>query len=120
MGTSKRFRRTRFHSRYKGSQFRNRQRAALVPSVAAGDVVLAAGDTYYIISNYGDANSGMRSDIRVQASETDRRDHHPSRRGDHAETGQRQGLAGIGQYRMVGDPPGGDVIKESIGPPCRT
>ena len=52
---------------YKGSQFEAAERAALLPSVAAGDVVLLPEGTYYIISNYGDANSVVRSDIRVQA-----------------------------------------------------
>lgn len=52
---------------YKGSQFRSGERASLVPNVAAGDVVLLPEGTYYIISNYGDANSVVRSDIRVQA-----------------------------------------------------
>jgi hypothetical protein len=52
---------------YKGSQFEGGDRAPLVPNVAAGDVVLLAEGTYYIISNYGDANSVVRSDIRVQA-----------------------------------------------------
>ncbi|HTF74685.1 MAG TPA: hypothetical protein VK620_10185, partial [Bradyrhizobium sp.] len=52
---------------YKGSQFEVGERAALVPNVAAGDVALLPEGTYYIISNYGDANSVVRSDIRVQA-----------------------------------------------------
>src|ERR1700734_1082662 len=42
---------------YKGSQFEVGERAALVPSVAAGDVVLLPEGTYYIVSNYGDTNS---------------------------------------------------------------
>src|SRR5581483_3523931 len=52
---------------YKGSQFEGGDRASLVPNVAAGDVVLLPEGTYYIISNYGDANSVVRSDIRVSA-----------------------------------------------------
>jgi hypothetical protein len=52
---------------YKGSQFEGGDRASLVPNVAANDVVLLPEGTYYIISNYGDANSVVRSDIRVQA-----------------------------------------------------
>ncbi len=55
---------------YKGSQFENgaTERSVLVPNVAAGDVVLVPEGTYYITSNYGDANSVVRSDIRVQAA----------------------------------------------------
>src|SRR4051794_16082676 len=55
---------------YKGSQFEGgaaAERQSLVPNVAAGDVALLPEGTYYIISNYGDANSVVRSDIRVQA-----------------------------------------------------
>ncbi|CAN5334149.1 hypothetical protein BH10PSE11_BH10PSE11_20700 [soil metagenome] len=52
---------------YKGSQFEVGERAPLAQSVAAGDVMLVPEGTYYIISNYGDANSVVRSDIRVQA-----------------------------------------------------
>ena len=32
-----------------------------------GDVVLVPEGTYYIVSNYGDGNAVVRSDIRVQA-----------------------------------------------------
>jgi hypothetical protein len=52
---------------YKGSQFEVGERAPLAQNVAAGDVLLVPEGTYYIISNYGDANSVVRSDIRVQA-----------------------------------------------------
>ena len=52
---------------YKGSQFDGAERTSLLPNVAGGDVALLPEGTYYIISNYGDANSVVRSDIRVQA-----------------------------------------------------
>lgn len=52
---------------YKGSQFEVGERAPLAQNIAAGDVVLVPEGIYYIISNYGDANSVVRSDIRVQA-----------------------------------------------------
>lgn len=52
---------------YKGSQFEVGERAPLAQNVAAGDVMLLPEGVYYIISNYGDANSVVRSDIRVQA-----------------------------------------------------
>jgi hypothetical protein len=100
---------------YKGSQFEVGERAPLVPNVAAGDVVLLPEGTYYIISNYGDANSVVRSDIRVQASKlTDVIITH---------------RAAVITLKLVSDKggealantawsvltPGGDVIKESIG-----
>ncbi len=53
---------------YKGSQFEIGDRAPIATNVAAGDVVLVPDGVYYIISNYGDANSVVRSDIRVQAA----------------------------------------------------
>jgi hypothetical protein len=100
---------------YKGSQFEVGERASLVPNVAAGDVVLLPEGTYYIVSNYGDANSVVRSDIRVQASKlTDVIITH---------------RAAVITLKLVSDKggealantawsvltPGGDVIKESIG-----
>jgi hypothetical protein len=101
---------------YKGSQFEvGNERAPLVPSVAAGDVALLPEGTYYIISNYGDANSVVRSDIRVQAGKlTDVIITH---------------RAAVITLKLVSDKggealantawsvltPGGDVIKESIG-----
>jgi hypothetical protein len=104
---------------YKGSQFEAGERAPLLPSVAAGDVVLLTEGNYYIVSNYGDANSVanavVRSDIRVQASKlTDVTITH---------------RAAVITLKLVGDKggdalantawsvitPAGDVIKESIG-----
>lgn len=100
---------------YKGSQFEGGDRAPLVPNVAAGDVVLIPEGTYYIISNYGDANSVVRSDIRVQAGKL----------ADVVVTHR----AAVITLKLVTDKggealantawsvitPGGDVIKESIG-----
>ncbi len=100
---------------YKGSQFEVGERASLLSNVSAGDVVLLPEGTYYIISNYGDANSVVRSDIRVQASKlTDVTVTH---------------RAAVITLKLVSDSggealantawsvitPGGDVIKESIG-----
>jgi len=100
---------------YKGSQFEGGDRAPLVPNVAAGDVVLLPEGTYYIVSNYGDANSVVRSDIRVQAGKL----------ADVVVTHR----AAVITLKLVTDKggealantawsvitPGGDVIKESIG-----
>jgi hypothetical protein len=100
---------------YKGSQFEVGERASLVPNVSAADVVLLPEGTYYIVSNYGDANSVVRSDIRVQAGKlTDVTITH---------------RAAVITLKLVSDTggealantawsvitPGGDVIKESIG-----
>jgi hypothetical protein len=100
---------------YKGSQFEVGERAALVPSVAAGDVVLLPEGTYYIISNYGDANSVVRSDIRVQAGKlTDVIITH------RAAVITLKLVSGKGGEALANTAwsvitPGGDVIKESIG-----
>ncbi|MEW6769258.1 MAG: hypothetical protein AB1342_14610 [Pseudomonadota bacterium] len=52
---------------YRGSQFEIGDRAPIATNVGAGDIVLVPDGTYYIVSNYGDANSVVRSDIRVAA-----------------------------------------------------
>src|ERR1700716_1508287 len=100
---------------YKGSQFEAAERAALLPSVAAGDVVLLPEGTYYIISNYGDANSVVRSDIRVQAGKlTDVIISHRAAVITLKLVSDRGGEA-LANTAWSVITPGGDVIKESIG-----
>ena len=100
---------------YKGSQFEATERAPLVPNVLPGDLVLLPEGTYYIVSNYGDANSVVRSDIRVQA-------------GKLIDVTMTHRAAVI-TLKLVSDKggealantawsvitPGGDVVKESVG-----
>ena len=100
---------------YKGSQFEAAERAALLPSVAAGDVVMLPEGTYYIISNYGDANSVVRSDIRVQAGKlTDVIITHRAAVITLKLVGDKGGEA-LANTAWSVITPGGDVIKESIG-----
>ncbi|HMI13762.1 MAG TPA: hypothetical protein VK567_19665 [Bradyrhizobium sp.] len=100
---------------YKGSQFEVGERAALVPNVAAGDVALLPEGTYYIISNYGDANSVVRSDIRVQAGKlTDVIISHRAAVITLKLVGDKGGEA-LANTAWSVITPGGDVIKESIG-----
>src|SRR5690348_10222503 len=100
---------------YKGSQFEVGERASLLPSVAAGDVVLLPEGTYYIISNYGDANSVVRSDIRVQASKlTDVTITHRAAVITLKLVSDRGGEA-LANTAWSVITPGGDVIKEQIG-----
>ncbi|MEA2895659.1 MAG: hypothetical protein QOJ84_1274 [Bradyrhizobium sp.] len=100
---------------YKGSQFEAAERVALVPSVAAGDVVLLPEGTYYIISNYGDANSVVRSDIKVQAGKlTDVIITHRAAVITLKLVGDKGGEA-LANTAWSVITPGGDVIKESIG-----
>jgi hypothetical protein len=100
---------------YKGSQFEPGERASLVPNVAAGDVALLPEGTYYIISNYGDANSVVRSDIRVQAGKlTDVIITHRAAVITLKLVGDKGGEA-LANTAWSVITPGGDVIKESIG-----
>lgn len=100
---------------YKGSQFEPTDRRPIAQNVVTGDVVPLPEGTYYIVSNYGDANAVVRSDIRVQSGKlTDVAVNH---------------RAAIVTLKLVSAPggealantawsvmtPSGDVIKESIG-----
>jgi hypothetical protein len=100
---------------YKGSQFEVGERASLLPNVSAGDVVLLSEGTYYIVSNYGDANSVVRSDIRVQAGKlTDVIITHRAAVITMKLVSDRGGEA-LANTAWSVITPGGDVIKESIG-----
>jgi hypothetical protein len=100
---------------YKGSQFEVGERAPLVPSVSAGDVALLPDGTYYIISNYGDANSVVRSDIRVQAGKlTDVIITHRAAVITLKLVSDKGGEA-LANTAWSVITPGGDIIKESIG-----
>ena len=100
---------------FTGSQFDTSDRRPIAQNVATGDVVLLPEGTYYIVSNYGDGNAVVRSDVRVQAAKlTDIVVSH---------------RAAVITLKLVNEPggealantqwtvltPGGDVIKESIG-----
>jgi hypothetical protein len=100
---------------YKGSQFDGGERASLVPNVAAGDVALLPEGTYHIVSNYGDANSVVRSDIRVQAGKlTDVVITHRAAVITLKLVSEKGGEA-LANTAWSVITPGGDVIKESIG-----
>ncbi|MFZ1921394.1 MAG: hypothetical protein WB868_06150 [Xanthobacteraceae bacterium] len=100
---------------YTGSQFATAERRRIVQNVMSGDVVLLPAGTYNIVSNYGDGNSVVRSDVNVEAGKlTDVTVTH---------------RAAVITLKLVNNPggealantqwtvltPGGDVIKESIG-----
>ena len=100
---------------YPGSQFDTSNRRPIAQNVITGDVVLLPEGTYYIVSNYGEANSVVRSDVHVQAAKLT----------DIVVTHRAAALT----FKLVNDSggealantqwtvltPGGDVIKESIG-----
>ena len=100
---------------FKGSQFEVGERAPIAQNVAAGDVLLVPDGTYYIISNYGDANSVVRSDIRIQAGKlTDVIVTHRAAVITLKLVGDKGGEA-LANTAWSVITPAGDVIKESIG-----
>jgi hypothetical protein len=100
---------------YKGSQFEPGDKRPIATSVMTGDVVLVPEGTYHIVSNYGDANATVRSDIRVQTGKlTDTTINHRAAIITLKLVNERGGEARADtQWSVL--TPGGDVIKESIG-----
>lgn len=101
---------------HKGSQFDSGgESPAIVPNVTPGDVVMLPEGTYNIISNYGDANSVVRSDIQVQAGKlTDTTITHRAAVITLKLVGEKGGEA-LANTAWSVITPGGDVVKESIG-----
>jgi hypothetical protein len=100
---------------YKGSQFEVGERSPIAQNIPAGDVVLVPEGTYYIISNYGDANSIVRSDIRVQVGKlTDVTVTHRAAVITLKLVSNKGGEA-LANTAWSVITPAGDVIKESIG-----
>jgi hypothetical protein len=100
---------------YKGSQFEPGDKRPIATAVMTGDVILLPEGSYYIVSNYGDVNSTVRSDIRVQAGKlTDTTVNHRAAIITLKLVSERGGEARANtQWSVL--TPGGDVIKESIG-----
>jgi hypothetical protein len=100
---------------YTGSEFATAERRRIAQNVMSGDVVLLPAGTYNIVSNYGDGNSVVRSDVNIEAGKLT----------DIVVTHR----AAVITLKLVNSPggealantqwtvltPGGDVIKESIG-----
>jgi hypothetical protein len=100
---------------YRGSQFEAGDRRPIAEHVMTGAVVVVPEGTYYIVSNYGDANSSVRSDIRVQAGKlTDITVTHRAAAITLKLVSERGGEA-LANTAWSVLTPGGDVIKESIG-----
>jgi hypothetical protein len=100
---------------YKGSQFEPGDKRPVVTAIMTGDLVLVPEGTYHIVSNYGDANATVRSDIRVQVGKlTDTTINHRAAIITLKLVNERGGEARANtQWSVL--TPGGDVIKESIG-----
>jgi hypothetical protein len=100
---------------YKGSQFEAGDRRPIAERVLTSDVVVLPEGSYYIVSNFGDANSVVRSDIRVQAGKlTDITVTHRAAAITLKLVSEKGGEA-IANTAWSVLTPGGDVIKESIG-----
>ena len=100
---------------FRGSQFEPGDRRPIAEHVMTGGVVMVPEGTYHIVSNYGDANSVVRSDIRVQAGKlTDITVNHRAAAITLKLVADKGGEA-LANTAWSVLTPGGDVIKESIG-----
>jgi hypothetical protein len=100
---------------YKGSQFEPGDRRPIAEHLMTGNVVVVPEGTYYIVSNYGDANSVVRSDIRVAAGKlTDITVTHRAAAITLKLVADKGGEA-LANTAWSVLTPGGDVVKESIG-----
>jgi len=100
---------------YAGSQFDTTERRPIAQNVMTGEVVLVPEGTYNIVSNYGDGNSVVRSDVRVQTAKlTDVVVTHRAAVITLKLVNERGGEA-LANTQWTVLTPGGDVIKESIG-----
>jgi hypothetical protein len=100
---------------YRGSQFEPGDKRPIVRGAQSGDVILVPEGTYHIVSNYGDANSTVRSDIRVQAGKLiDATVTHRAAIITLKLVNQYRGEA-LANTQWSVLTPGGDVVKEAIG-----
>jgi hypothetical protein len=100
---------------YKGSQFEAGDKRPIASAIMPDDVVLVPEGTYYVVSNYGDVNSTVRSDLHVAAGKlTDVTVNHHAATVTLKLVDERGGEARANTLWSVLTP-GGDVVKESIG-----
>jgi hypothetical protein len=100
---------------FAGSQFEPTSKTPIAQSVQTGDVVVVPEGTYYFVSNYGDTNAVVRSDLRVQAGKlTEVTVSHRAALITLKLVGERGGDP-IANTNWSVITPGGDVIKESTG-----
>jgi hypothetical protein len=101
---------------FRGSQFEGGgEQRALASNIATADVVLLPEGTYHVISNYGNSNATVRSDIRVQAGKLiDVVVNHRAAVITLKLVNERGGEA-LANTQWSVLTPGGDVVKEAIG-----
>jgi hypothetical protein len=100
---------------YRGSQFEGDDKRAIASAVGTTDVLLLPEGTYHVVSNYGDSNATVRSDIRVQAGKlTDVVVNHRAAVITLKLVNERGGEA-LANTQWSVLTPGGDIVKEAIG-----
>ncbi len=100
---------------YPGSQFDPGERRPIASNVLTGEVALLPQGTYYILSKYGDGNSVVRSDIRVQTGKlTDVTVTHRAA-AITFKLVSRQGGEALANTDWAVMSPAGDIITESKG-----
>ena len=100
---------------FRGSQFEGEDRRAIASNVAASDVVLLPEGNYHVVSNYGNSNATVRSDIRVQMGKlTDVVVNHRAAVITLKLVAQTGGEA-LANTQWSVLTPGGDVVKEAVG-----
>jgi hypothetical protein len=100
---------------FRGSQFDGNESRPVAQGVMTGEVVIVPEGTYYIVSNYGDANAVIRSDIQVHVGKlTDVTVTHRAAVITLKLLGERGGEA-LANTSWTVLTPGGDVVKETIG-----
>jgi hypothetical protein len=100
---------------FRGSQFEGEDRRPVAANVAASDVVLLPEGNYHVVSNYGNSNATVRSDIRVQLGKlTDVVVNHRAAVITLKLVAQAGGEA-LANTQWSVLTPGGDVVKEAIG-----
>ncbi len=100
---------------FTGSQFEAKDRRPIAQNVMTGDVVLLPEGTYYIVSNYGEGNSVVRSDVQIQAGKlTDIVVTHRAAVITLKLVNNSGGEA-LANTQWTVLTPGGDIIKELIG-----
>ena len=100
---------------FRGSQFDVGDKRPIAAGIAAKDVILLPEGPYFVVSNYGDSNATVRSDIRVQAGKlTEVVINHRAAVITLKLVNDRGGdaLANTAWSVLT---PGGDVVKEAIG-----
>lgn len=100
---------------YSSEQDEYGQRKLLVEQATAGKIIRLNAGTYHVVSRYGDANSVMRTDLRVQPGQlTDATIRHQAAEVTFKLVNESGGEALANTAWSILSP-GGDVVKESFG-----